>query len=78
MAQRKHTITTVISKGKKYFVAECVEINVVTQGESLDEVVANLKEAVALHLEDENLAELGFVANPALVITMEVEPAYAA
>lgn len=36
------------------YVAECLEISVVTQGDSLDEVVNNLKEAVALHLEGED------------------------
>ena len=50
----------------------------VTQGKTLDEVVSNLREAVALHLEGENAAEFGLTENPTLVITMEVEPAYAA
>lgn len=36
------------------YVAECLEISVVTQGDSLDEVVNNLTEAVALHLEGED------------------------
>ncbi len=31
----------------------------VTQGRTLDEVVQNLKEALALYLEDEDLAEFG-------------------
>jgi predicted RNase H-like HicB family nuclease len=31
-------------------VAECLEISVVTQGQTLDEVTSNLKEAVELHL----------------------------
>jgi len=33
------------------YAATCDEIAVVTQGETLDEVTANLREAVALHLE---------------------------
>ena len=59
------------------FVAECLEIAVVTQGATLDQTVANLREAVQLHLEGEDLAELGLAPNPALVVTMELEPAYA-
>ena len=35
------------------YVAECLDIAVVTQGRTLDEVVANLKEAVPLHLDDQ-------------------------
>lgn len=37
------------------YVAECLEIAVVTQGNTLDEVTQNLQEAVALHLEGEDL-----------------------
>lgn len=59
------------------YVAECIEIAVVTQGETLDEVTRNLREAVALHLEGEDLAALGLAQNPTLVVTMEVESAYA-
>ncbi|MEO0019724.1 MAG: type II toxin-antitoxin system HicB family antitoxin [candidate division WOR-3 bacterium] len=67
-------INAFIRKGEKYYVAECVEIGVVTQGKTVDETIANLREAVALHLENEDLAELGFARNPSLIITMELEP----
>jgi len=70
----QHTIKAFIVKGEMYYVAECLEIPVVTQGKSLDETVANLKEAVALHLEGEDLAQLGLAPNPTLIITMETEP----
>ena len=40
-----------------YF-AECLEIAVVTQGLTLDEVSKNLLEVVSLHLEDEDSANL--------------------
>lgn len=33
------------------YVAECIEISVVTQGDTLDEVADNLREVVGLHLE---------------------------
>jgi predicted RNase H-like HicB family nuclease len=59
------------------WVATCEEIAVVTQGDTLDEVTANLREAVALHLEGEDLATLGFVPEPSIVITMELAPAHA-
>jgi predicted RNase H-like HicB family nuclease len=36
------------------YVAECLEIAVVTQGKTLDEAASNLLEAVTLHLEDED------------------------
>jgi predicted RNase H-like HicB family nuclease len=56
------------------YVATCEEIAVVTQGETLDEVTANLREAVALHLEGEDLAAVGFAAEPTIVVTLERAP----
>lgn len=73
----QHTIKAVIRRGESSYVAECVEIPVVTQGRTLDEVVANLQEAVALHLQDEDLREMGLAPEPTLVVTLECEPAHA-
>ena len=74
----QHTIKAVIRPGEQSgYIAECVEIPVVTQGATLDEVTANLKEAVELHLEGEDPSQWGLVARPALLITFEIEPAYA-
>lgn len=70
----QHTIKAVIRKGDAQYVAECHEIAVVTQGRTLDETITNLREAVALHLEGEDLTELGLAENPSLIVTMEVDP----
>jgi predicted RNase H-like HicB family nuclease len=70
----QHTIKAYIRKGERYYVAECLEIAVITQGKTLDETVLNLKEAVALHLEGEDPAEFGLAPNPTLLVTMELEP----
>ena len=59
------------------YVAECQEIAVITQGQTLDEVTANLSEAVALHLEDEDPQRFGLTTHPKLQISLELEPAYA-
>ncbi|MDP2845304.1 MAG: type II toxin-antitoxin system HicB family antitoxin, partial [Candidatus Methanoperedens sp.] len=37
----------------EYYCARTLDIDVFTQGKTLDETINNLKEAVALHLEDE-------------------------
>jgi predicted RNase H-like HicB family nuclease len=70
----QHTIKALIRKGESYYIAECLELAVVTQGKTLDETAGNLREAVSLHLEGEDLQELGLAPNPTLIITMEVEP----
>jgi len=52
----QRTVQAVIRPGEESgYVAECVEIPVVTQGATLDEVVANLNEAVALYFDGEDL-----------------------
>ncbi|MGL5944289.1 MAG: type II toxin-antitoxin system HicB family antitoxin [Waterburya sp.] len=76
--QLQQTIKSFIRPGEQSgYIAECLEISVVTQGETLDEVVLNLKEAVSLHLEDENPAEFGLIDNPSILVTFELQPSYA-
>jgi predicted RNase H-like HicB family nuclease len=59
------------------YVATCEEIAVVTQGETLDEVTFNLRDAVALHLDGEDLAALAFAAEPTIIVALELAPARA-
>ena len=70
----QHTIKAVVRQGEQSgYVAECLEIPVVTQGQTLDEVTRNLREAVELHLEGEDLAELGLAPTPSILVTFELE-----
>jgi len=70
----QHTIKAVIRPGEQSgYVAECVEIPVVTQGATLDETVANLREAAELHLEGADLAEMGLAANPIREVAFDDE-----
>ncbi len=71
--QLQQTVKSFIRPGEQSgYVAECLEISVVTQGETLDEVVQNLREAVSLHLENENPAEFGLMDNPSILVTFEL------
>ena len=42
-----------------------------TQGETLDELAGNIPEALALHMEDEELAA-EFVPSPAILMSFEL------
>ena len=66
----QRTIKAFVRKGETHYVAECLDIAVVTQGETLDEALENLREAVALHLEGENLEELGLAPDPSILVAM--------
>ena len=57
---QRDVIHAVVHAGQDAFTAECLEIAAVTQGNTLDEVLRNLNEVIALYFEGENLAELGF------------------
>ena len=70
----KRIIQARIYKGEQFYVGEVLDIPVVTQGGTLDEVTDNLREAIALHLEDEDLAELGFDPEPSVLASFEIDP----
>ena len=73
----QHTIKALVRQGEECYVAECLEIAVVTQGKTLEETLSNLRAAVALHLEGEDPADFGLAPNPTILVTMEVELACA-
>lgn len=68
----KHIIQVYVSKGDKYYVAEGVDLPIVTQGKTLDELVENIKEAIELHLEDEDLSDLNIAPNPSVLMNFEL------
>ena len=60
--------TAVLHKEEDLYVAECPEVGTVSQGYTVEEAIANLKEATELYLEEFPLPE---VTRP-LVTTFEV------
>ncbi len=69
----KRTIQVRIFRGERQYVAECLDLPLVTQAPTLDELAINIREAIALHLEGEDLAELGLVSDPTILATLELE-----
>ena len=59
-------------KGDTHYIAQGIDLPVVTQGETLDELVKNLAEAVELQLADENLADFDLVAPTSVLINFEL------
>jgi predicted RNase H-like HicB family nuclease len=68
----KRTIQVRIFRGERKYIAECLDLPVVTEAESLDELAENIREAIGLHLEGEDLTELGLSADPTILATMEL------
>lgn len=67
----RDAIHAVVVRDGAWFVAECLEVAVVTQGRTLDETAVALREAVALHLEGEDPRALGLTPTPRLVLQYE-------
>ena len=44
--------TAILHKEEDMYVAECPEVGTASQGETIEEAVANLKEATELYLEE--------------------------
>lgn len=54
------TLTAAVSKDGTWFVARCLEIEVASQGETIDEALVNLREALELYFEDGTLPLTSF------------------
>ncbi len=66
-------LTAAITHEGPWWVARCLEVEVTSQGESLEEARANLAEALALYFEDqpEALAQ----AEPPIITAVDVDVA---
>jgi predicted RNase H-like HicB family nuclease len=49
---REITFSAIIHKEEDVYVAECTEVGTVSQGYTIEEALANLKEATELYLEE--------------------------
>ena len=69
----KRIIKAYITSENGGYVVECPDLHGVTQGDTLDEAIANLKEVIELALED-GPAEYGLSPDPSILVTLELEP----
>ena len=61
--------TVIIQKEENWYVATDINSGVASQGKTIDESLANLKEAVSLYYEDNTPSN---ITNEVFVTTMEV------
>ena len=67
------SVTAIIRKGETHYIGECVEIDVVTQGTTIDETLLNLKEAVALYFENVRIEDVFLPDESPLLVTIGVD-----
>ena len=46
------TLTAALHREEDWYIAQCLEVDVASQGHTIDEALANLAEAVELYLEE--------------------------
>ena len=68
----KNIIQFWVSQEDGVYTASGVNVPVVTDGKTFEELQANIKEAVELYFEGEDPAELGFGPTPSILTNFEV------
>jgi len=65
-------LTAIIKKGGKQFVALCPELDVVSQGYSIEKAINNLKEACELYLEEMGVPE-EIYSEETIIVNFEIK-----
>jgi predicted RNase H-like HicB family nuclease len=50
-------LTAAVTHEAPWYVARCLDVDVASQGETVDKALANLKEALELYFEDKTMPE---------------------
>ena len=61
-------LTVAITRDGEWYVARCLEVEVTSQGRTVQEAEANLKEALELYFEDQS----DVTVEPPLIRTLEI------
>ncbi len=54
MARRSLEFSSVVTKEGKWYVANCPELGIASQGKGVESALDNLREAIELYLQDED------------------------
>lgn len=65
---KTQSFTVIVYREDDLYVAECLEVGTVDQGETIEQAIANLKEATRLYLEEFPVLEI----SPRFVTSIEV------
>ena len=65
---KRLNFTSVVWKEGKYYVAQCLNVDVSSFGKTKKEAVGNLEEALELYLEDAPVKKVPRIGSPAIVV----------
>lgn len=58
MAERTIRLTASVTRDGDWYVAQCLDVEVASQGRTIEEALANLREALELYFEDQPVPDL--------------------
>ena len=58
MAERTIRLTATVTRDGDWYVAQCLDVEVASQGRTIEEALANLREALELYFEDQPVPDL--------------------
>ena len=64
---RKTYLQNVVWKEGKYYVAQCLNVDISSFGKTKKEALDNLEEALELYFEDRDASKIAVVEKPAIV-----------
>lgn len=67
-----YTLSVIIEHEGDWYVAVCPELDIASQGHTVEEARQNLHEAVQLFLESAGSKEISIPAEPPFITTLEV------
>jgi predicted RNase H-like HicB family nuclease len=65
---KKITFASVVWREGKYYISQCLNVDLASFGKSKNEALANLREALELYIEDAPRKKISKVEKPSLVI----------
>jgi predicted RNase H-like HicB family nuclease len=70
----KNIIQFAVSEETGVYTAEGLNVPIVTEGNTFEELKSNIRDAVALYFEGDDPASLGFGPSPSILTNFEVTP----
>jgi len=68
----KHWVSVIIKREGTWFVSFCPELDVASQGKTVEEAKSNLKEAVELYLQHADPSEIDLPKESPFISTLDV------
>ncbi len=74
-SKKERVVSVIITKEEDWYIARCPQVDIVTQGKTVDETLENFKEALALYVESFGYEDIPLVEEQIVLTTPIPVPA---